>query len=106
MIIQKTLAIADAEPGMRLAIAVKDDSGHLLLPAAAILTDHVIQSLRRRGVAQLLVEHEERGDPALMAAHQAEIERQLARLFRKAGEGAETKVLQQTILAFRLKRRT
>jgi hypothetical protein len=102
MIVTKTVAIADVEPGMRLAVAVLDDGGHVLLPAAAALTDGILQSLQRRGVTQLQIESQETLDPAVLAARREAIEQQLARLFRKAGEGAETMALHQAVLAFRL----
>ena len=104
MIVHDTVAIKDAQPGMRLAMAVMDDSGRVLLPAAALLTDSILQSLQRRNVLQLVIEREEMLDPVVLAAHQAEIEQQLARLFRKAGEGEATQALHKAILEFQLER--
>ena len=102
MIVHDTVAIKDAQPGMRLAMAVMDDRGRVLLPAAALLTDSILQSLQRRNVLQLVIEREETLDPVVLAARQAEIEQQLARLFRKAGEGEATQELHKAILEFQL----
>jgi len=104
MIVQDTVAIKDAQPGMRLAMAVMDVSGRVLLPAGAVLTDGTLQSLQRRNVLQLVIEREVMLDPAVLAGRQAEIEEQLARLFRKAGEGDATRALHNAILAFQLER--
>lgn len=104
MIVQKIMDIADAEPGMRLAVAVADDSGRVLLPVAAVLSDGILQSLQRRGITFLHIEREEAVNPAVLAARRADVEQKLARLFRTAGDGAETKTLHQAVLAFRLER--
>lgn len=104
MIVRELLAIADVQPGMRLAVAVSDDAGRLLVPAATELTEAALESLRRRGIFQLQIEREVTVDPAVLASQRVEIEEQLARLFRNAGEGAETRTLYQAVLAFRLER--
>lgn len=104
MIRQETLTIDAVLPGMRLAAAVVDAAGQVLLPAGAELTESMRQSLFRRGVAELLVETEVEEDPAIVEARRVALERQLARLFRKAGNGAETMALYQAILDFRLER--
>ncbi len=104
MIAQETLSIADVRSGMRLAVAVSDDAGRILVPAAVELTEGLLESLRRRGVVQLHVERVEALDPDVLAARRAKIESDVARLFRKAGDGRETQVLQQTIRLFRLGR--
>jgi len=62
------------------------------------------QGLCRRGVAELLVETEVAEDPAIVEARHVALEREMARLFRRAGNGVETMVLYQTILDFRLER--
>lgn len=101
MMVQEILDIAEVQPGMRLAEAVSDDAGRVLVPAAVELTENLLQSLRRRGVAQLHVEREEAIDPVQLAARRAECEARLAHLFRNAGDGAETMALHRAILAFR-----
>jgi hypothetical protein len=104
MIRRETLAIDALVPGMRLAAAVLDAGGQVLLPAGAELTESMLQSLFRRGVAELLVETEAEEDPAIVEARRVALEIQLARLFRNAGDGAETMALYKAILNFRLER--
>lgn len=102
MIAQETLAIGDVLPGMRLAVAVIDDTGRVLVPAGAELTESMLHSLQRREIAELVVEREVAEDPAASQARRARMEEQLDQLFRKAGDGVETRVLYQTLLDFRL----
>lgn len=102
MMVQEILNIGDVLPGMRLAVAVSDDAGRVLVPAAVELTESLLESLRRRGVAELHVEREQSIDPALLAARRAECEARLAQLFRNAGDSAETTALHRAILAFRM----
>lgn len=102
MIAQETLAIGDVQPGWRLAVAVIDDTGRVLVPAGAELTESMLHGLKRREIAELLVEREVEEDPAAGQARRARMEEQLDQLFRKAGDGVETRVLYQTLLDFRL----
>jgi len=104
MIRQETLTIDALLPGMRLAAAVVDASGQVLLPVGSELTEGMLQSLVRRGVSELLIATEFADDPAIVEARRVALERQMARLFRKAGNGVETMVLYQAILDFRLER--
>ncbi|HJV93368.1 MAG TPA: hypothetical protein VJ572_07790 [Azonexus sp.] len=97
-----TIAIGDAQPGMRLAEAVADAMGQMLVPAGSELTASMLQGLQRREITVLTVEHEIEEDSAAREARQAKVVEQLDRLFRKAGEGAETRLLYQAILDFRL----
>lgn len=104
MIVLATLAIDDARPGMRLAEAVADAMGQVLVPAGSELTESMLQNLRRREVATLTVEREIADGSAAREAQRAKVVEQLDRLFRKAGDGAETRQLYQAILDFRLER--
>lgn len=97
-----TIAIGEARPGMRLAEAVVDAMGQVLVPAGSELTESMLQGLRRREVAALVVEREVEEDDAAREARQARVAEQLDRLFRKAGDGTETRQLYQAILDFRL----
>lgn len=45
-----------ALPGMSLSEAVLDDAGRVLVPDGAVLTESLIHSLLRRGVAALCVD--------------------------------------------------
>lgn len=97
-----TIAIDDAQPGMRLAEAVADAMGQVLVPAGGELTESMLQGLRRREVATLTVERAIEEDSAAREVRQGKVVEQLDRLFRKAGDGAETRQLYQAILDFRL----
>lgn len=97
-----TIAIGDAQSGMRLAEAVADAMGQVLVPAGSELTESMLQGLRRREIATLKVEREIEEDPAAREARRARVVEQLDRIFRKAGDGAETRQLYQAILDFRL----
>lgn len=102
MKVLETIAIGDAQPGLRLAEAVADAMGQVLVPAGNELTESMLLGLRRREVATLTVEREIEEGSAAREARQAKVVEQLDRLFRKAGEGAETRQLYQAILDFRL----
>lgn len=102
MKVLETIAIGDAQPGLRLAEAVADAMGQVLVPAGSELTESMLLGLRRREVATLTVEREIEEGSAAREARQAKVVERLDRLFRKAGEGAETRQLYQAILDFRL----
>lgn len=104
MIRPEKLHIDAAQPGMVLAVAISDQNGVTLLPAGAQLSESTLQSLVRRGVVELVVEHEVREDPAKLEARRAALKLQLAPLFRQAGEGAEARALYQAIFDFWLER--
>lgn len=91
-----------AESGMPLAEAVTDDSGRILIPAGAVLTESMLNSLQRRGVAELVVERPVVMDQAARQAMRARVEQRLSRLFRLAGDGAETRILYQAVSDFRM----
>ena len=100
MIVQETLAIGEARPGMRLAAAIEDDTGRVLVPAGAELTESMLLSLGRRDIAELAIEREVEEDPAALEARRARIEQQLDQLFRLAGDGLESRILRQAIFEF------
>lgn len=89
---------------MRVAVAVTDASGRVLLPAGAELTSGTIASLGRREIGHVAVELELAEDPARIAAYRSKVQAQLDKLFRRAGDGAETRALYDAILAYRLER--
>jgi hypothetical protein len=101
MKVREVIAIGDARPGMRLAVAVADHAGQVLVPAATELTESLLHSLRRREIAELTVEAEVEEDPAAREARRATARKQVDHLFRGAGDGAATKELYQCLLAFR-----
>ena len=104
MIIQQILAIDEITPGMRLAASAADAGGHVLLPAGTELTESMLQSLRRRDIAELLIEAKIVEDPAVVEARRAGLKKQIEQLFRKAGTEPETMALHQAILDFRMER--
>lgn len=99
---KEKMAIELVESGDRLAEALIDGGGRVLIPAGAELTDSLLDALRRRGVLELLVERLVEVDQAAREAMQARVEQRLSRLFRQAGEGLETRLLFQAIRDFRL----
>ncbi|UCV01814.1 hypothetical protein [Dechloromonas denitrificans] len=98
----ETVAIGDVRPGMRLAEALLDESGRVLVPGGCELTDSMVHGLMRRDIAELTIEREIEEDPATRAAREARVIAQLDRLFRKAGDGLETRQLYRAILDFRM----
>lgn len=102
MKVPETIAIGDARPGLRLAEAVTDAVGQVLVPAGSEVTESMLQGLQRREVMTLTVEREVEEDPAAREARRASVVAQLDRLFRRAGDGTETRQLYQAVLDFRL----
>lgn len=98
----ETVSIESVVPGTVLAAPVVDDGGRVLVPAGTALTEASLNSLKRREIETLTVEHEVELDPAELEARRVRAEAQLQRLFRHAGESVDTKTLYQTILNYRL----
>lgn len=95
----ENLPLGELLPGMRVATAVTDDGGRVLLPAGAELSASSISGLARREVAAVAVEIELPDDPAEVAARVARIEAELEQRFRRAGDGAETVILRAAVRA-------
>jgi len=91
--------------GMVLAEAVLDDAGRLLIPAGSALTENTIASLARREISTVAVELAIIEDEAEREAYRRHACKELDQLFRHAGDGEETRMLYQTILAYRLEYR-
>lgn len=100
------LTIDQLVPGMRVAVAVVDAAGRVLLPTGAELSESTLASLRRREIEAVSVEIEVEDDPAALAAHRAKVAAQLDQLFRRAGREGPTGALYQAIAQFRLEHRT
>lgn len=96
-------ALDEVPVGALLAADVVDEGGRVLMPAGSELTEGALGSLRRREIDSVSIEKAAALNPAELAARQVRIETQLARLFRHAGEHAETRALHQAVLAHRLK---
>lgn len=105
MKIVETMAIADVLPGMHVALAVTDPAGRVLVPAGAELSDSLLQGLVRRDVVELVVEREVEEDPVERENFRMQLAGRLDTLFRKAGDGQETRMLYQFILDFRMEHR-
>lgn len=90
------------EPGTILAEAVQDDSGRILVPAGAELSESLLAALARRDIGQIRIELEVEEDPAARAAREAQVAAQLDHLFRLAGEGEACRELYRAVRAFRM----
>ena len=102
MKVLEVLTLDALQVGMKIAEAVLDDGGRILVPAGADITDSMLISLRRRDVTSVKVEQQIEEDPATLEAHRVVISTRLARIFRKAGDAAETRTLYQAVLDHRM----
>ncbi|MDB5729084.1 MAG: hypothetical protein JWQ00_2289 [Noviherbaspirillum sp.] len=82
----KELDLDDAIAGMVLSQAIVDRQGGTLLPAATVLTDQLLASLRRRGIDTVCIINDELSEADLQA-ERGRVQRRLASLFRKSGAG-------------------
>lgn len=97
-------AIDSVAPGSVLADPVYDAHSTPLLPAGAALTEAHLQSLRRRGIASLVILVPLAADGEAAAAEGAEgarVEARIEYLFRHAGDNPALRDLRQRILDFR-----
>ena len=106
MNVVESRVLAEIRPGMRLAEDVSDGAGRVLVPAGCELTESTLLGLERRGIESLRVLSEVEEDPEAREAYRAQTCAQLDQLFRKAGDGHETKLLYQAILDFRMEHRS
>ncbi len=97
-----TIALADAEPGERLAEAVVDDNGNVLVGAGCELTAGMIQSMIRRGVKTLCVARPAVIDEAECAARYERARARITHLFRHATKQGRLNPLMHSVLAYRL----
>lgn len=102
MKVLEVLALEALKPGMKVAEAVVDEGGRVLVPVGAEVTESMLAGLGRRDIASIKVEHEVEEDPAARAAHRAAITSRLDRIFRKAGDAPETSTLYQAVLEHRM----
>jgi hypothetical protein len=96
----ETLTLEQLLPGMRVAAALLDEGGAVLLPAGAELSEGIIASLERREVREVRVEFEVEDDPAVVERRRQLVKEQLDHRFRNAGEGAETRALYETVAQY------
>ena len=102
MKVLEILALEAVKPGMKVAEAVVDEGGRVLVPVGAEVTESMLAGLARRDIASIKVEHQVEEDPAAREAHRAVISARLDRLFRQAGDAPETRTLYQAVLAHRM----
>lgn len=99
------LPLAEVMVGMRVAEAIVDDGGRILVPVGADVSEGMLLSLRRREVLEVTVEHEVEEDPQAYQAYRARLVAQLDLVFRKAGDDEPTRQLYAAVLAHRLEHR-
>lgn len=96
------LALDAVQPGMKVAEAVLDKGGNVLVPADAEVSEAMLAGLARREIEAIKVEREVEEDPAAHEAHATSVAAKLDRLFRQAGVTAETRTLYQAVLHHRM----
>ena len=95
--LEQTVDLDDAREGMQLARELRDAGGGVLLPAGASLSASSLNSLRRRGIEQIVVVAEAPAeDPAIAAARRARAGKRLDHLFRHSATlGASAALLER-----------
>lgn len=94
-------ALEDIEPGARLAAAVCDAAGKVLLAEGAELTQGLVASLRKRGLSHVPVAVETSCSPEELSAQKEQIESRVAWLFRNGGDPLMDR-LREAVLEYRL----
>jgi len=97
---QVIIPLSEALPGMRLANAVTDEQGRVLVQAQAEISESMLQGLARRNIAQLSIEQEVEEEDSVRELRLARLDELLAQRFRKAGETVEGRQLQQAVFDF------
>lgn len=95
----RELPLADVEPGARLADAVRDTNGVVLLPAGLAITESHLESLRRRGIAHLQVTVP--ASPAELEQRREAVRARVMHLFRHAADAPAAQALLHAVLALR-----
>ena len=101
----RAIPIDQVLPGALLGDNVNDAGGRVLLRVGTLLTESIIESLRRREIASLPINVQETADAMQLEAYRAEAERRLFEAFRKAGNGQASRALRQATLEFMLEHR-
>jgi hypothetical protein len=97
---KKLVTLDEAVAGMALSQAVVDDRGGVLLPAATVLTEIMLKSLRRRGIEMLRVVNDDFSE-ADLKAERARREQRMASLFRKCDSNRACQALRQRVTEYR-----
>jgi hypothetical protein len=97
--------LANAQPGMVLGEALRDENGNVLLAQGVVLSEGMLASLARHGVDMLPILSAGRPGATIDPAH---IQARLDRVFRKHERGNHddwaTGILRQFVEDFRLGR--
>ncbi len=100
--ISQLTPLDNALAGMILAADLLDDSGGMLLPAGATLSESSLNSLRRRGVeAVSIVAEAEPADPAALQALREQRRQRLQVLFRRSATVGATPALLAILESYR-----
>lgn len=106
MKIHEKLPLDQVELGTFLAEPVIDEMGRVLVPGGSELTESILRSLARREITELSVLREVEEDAAEREAYRLKRVEELDKVFRKAGDGVETRALYQAILDCRMENRS
>ena len=100
--ISQDTPLGEALAGMVLAADLLDDSGGMLLPAGATLSESSLNSLRRRGVEMVSVVSEAKPvDSAVLQALREQRRQRLQVLFRRSAAVGATPVLLAILDSYR-----
>jgi hypothetical protein len=97
----KEVDLDDAEAGMVLAADVLDHQGSVLLPAGAPLSEQLLTSMRRRGIASVAIV-DDSVCAADLAAERERVAQRLAHLFRRPDAGPGHALLRAQLEAYRM----
>ena len=97
----KQLDLDDATAGMVLSEAVLDAHGSVLFPSATSLTDAMLTSLQRRGIATVFVVNDDISE-ADFTAERTRVQQRLTVLFRRSGSNPACQALMQRIIEYRI----
>jgi hypothetical protein len=97
------MSLEEVCPGARLAEPILDHFGNLMLPAGAEISEHILDSLKQRGIAtvHILTEAAEMSEEERARQLQS-IEKRLDFLFRHSADSKANAQLKGLILAYRL----
>lgn len=99
------VATADLLAGMVLAEALVDESGRVLIPAGAELSEKNIASLTSRDLPGAKIERQVVEDAQETEAYRRVLQGRLDHLFRHAGSGELSRALYQAVLDYRMEQR-
>lgn len=95
-------SLDEIEPGIRLAAAVSDSAGKVLLAEGAELTPGLIASLQKRGLSHVPVAVQTSCSPEELSAQQEKIRNRIEWLFRNCGNDPLMGRLCEAVLEYRL----